>query len=695
MSRAELAWFQLGFPRDLTEEAVLAALASFSGLPHRTRVWFDLAASAEGITHRLAVSKPAVELVTGSLRAAIGSLRVEPVTSPDTRHRQRLLWQLLPARAAIRTDELAAASADLLANLFPLAAGESVRLIWKATPAPRPRLVLTPEDRTNGRARILRDKLALPGLAVHGELSVEAKTVARARRLLQRACSPLRSLASPHGTLVAEPIWLAWTSRLTGQRSRYFSIRELAAVVGWPIDGPDIPGLELGAAKRLAPSLALTSGGRVLGTSDFAGIERPVAISRAAGTRGLYILGPTGTGKTSLIKNLVRDDLMSGSGLATVETNGDLIQDVLDLIPPERIQDVVLIDPTDRTHAVGFNPFAGSMDASLTADQLGELFQRLWKDYWGPRTGQLAHMGLLTLAKRPGSTLVDLPRLFLDPAFRREVLTGLDDPVGLEPDWRWFSSLPEREQATVVAPLLNKVRQFTARPSIRAIVGQAEPATSMRRIMAERKILLVNLPKGLIGSETAILLGCLILTALWQAAAERAGLPPSEREPFSLYVDEVQDFASAPIPWDEMFAQGRKYGLSSSVAHQNLMQIPKELREVILANARSRAVFALSASDAKVIVKLFEPSLSAADLQALDPYSIAAAVALDDGSTARPVTLVTPSPPEALGTAEKVRASSRRLYARPQTEIEATLRRQASGQQQPVGRVGRRPRRSA
>ncbi len=401
-------------------------------------------------------------------------------------------------------------------------------------------------------------------------------------------------------------------------------------------------------------------------------------------------MGPTGTGKTSLLKNLIRDDLAQGRGLAVVETNGDLIRDLLDLIPPERTQDVVLLDATDQTHAVGFNPFAGSADASLVADQIGELFQRLWQSYWGPRTAQLAHMGLLTLARRQGSTLLDLPRLFLDERFRSGVLRGLDDPVGLEPDWRWFQSLAEREQANVIAPLLNKVRQFTARDSIRSIIGQTQPAVSMRSIMAERKILLVNLPKGLIGSETATLLGCLILTSLWQAAAERASLPNDQRTPFGLYVDEVQDFAAAPIPWEEMFAQGRKYGLALSVAHQNLGQLPRDLREVVLANARSKVVFALSAADARKLEPWFEPALTAADLQALDAYSVAALVALDDGSTSRPVTLNTPPTLEPTGSAEAVRRSSRQRYARPRQDIEDELRRaarpQTRGAPAPVGR---------
>jgi hypothetical protein len=298
----------------------------------------------------------------------------------------------------------------------------------------------------------------------------------------------------------------------------------------------------------------------------------------------------------------------------------------------------------------------------------------------------------LTLARRPGSTLLDLPRLYLDPAFRSKVLADLDDPVGLEPDWHWFGNLPIREQATVIAPLLNKVRQFTARPVIRTIIGQAAPPMSMQRLMAERKVLLVYLPKGLIGSETATLLGCLVLTALWQAATERARLPNAQRHPFGLNVDEVQDFAAAPIPWDEMFAQGRKYGLSLSVAHQNLDQLPKELREVVLANARSKTVFALSSSDAKVIERLFAPALTAADLQALDAYAIAAQVALDDGSTAKPVTLTTPPPPVPLGSREQVRHASRRNYARPRADVEASLRRQVAAQTRSSAPVGRRRR---
>jgi Type IV secretion-system coupling protein DNA-binding domain len=691
MTLKKLDWLQLRFPQEVETDHLLAALSSFSGIPFRARIVLDLTATAEGINHLLGVTPKDAGTITAALRAALPSLRLEPTKAPP-RPARRWLWQTSPRVANLRTDETAAIAAALLSTLFPLDGDETVRLTWTLRSGPRPPLPVGRYDAQDGRERVVRAKLSLPGLAAYGELSASAKTPARRAELTQRTASVLWSLGTPFGHLVADPYWYGQAARLLGLRGRYLSAPELAAVIGWPVGGPDLPGLELGAAKRLVPSRALAQTGRVLGTSDFAGLNQTVALSAAASTRGLYVLGPTGTGKTSLLKNLIRDDLLQGRGLVVVETNGDLVQELIDAIPPERIKDVVLLDPLDRTHAVGFNPFASGADPSLIADQLSELFQRLWEAFWGPRTAQLTHMGLLTLARRSGSTLLDLPRLYLDPVFREKVLADLDDPLGLGPDWQWFENLSTREQASVVAPLLNKVRQFTARPAIRAIVGQPESRVTMRQIIDQRKVLLVHLPKGLIGAETAQLLGCLVLTAVWQAAAERAALPPARRHPFGLYVDEVQDFASAPIPWDEMFAQGRKYGLALTAAHQNLEQIPRELREVVLANARSKAVFALSASDAKVIERLFAPALTAADLQALDAYSIAAQVALDDGSTARPVTLTTPPPVKPLGSAKQVREASRRRYARPRAEIEATLRRRISGPSRHAEPVGRKRR---
>lgn len=693
MSQTKLT-YQLRFPRDLAPDAAVAALASFSGLPHRARLTLGLSATSGGMNHHLVVNQAAAEPITASLRAAIPSLRLDTIDALEP-HQRGWLWQLAPRVAALRTGELSAVSAALLSSLFPLAKGEAVNLDWHLRPAVRPVLPLHPnpsQQPRDGRHKALRAKLAEPGVAAYGELHVSAGSAERRRILFQRTASMLRSLGTPYGHLVHDPYWFGQLARLFGRRGRFFAVTELLTVIGWPVDAPDLPGLELGAARRLTPARSLMANGRLLGTSDYGGPARPVALSAKASTRGLYILGATGTGKTSLLKHLIASDLEQGRGLVALETNGDLIRELADTVPPERAKDVVLLDLTDRTHAVGFNPFASGADPSLVADQINELFARIWAAFWGPRTAQLAHMGLLTLARRPGSTLLDLPRLYLDAGFRSQVLADLDDPVGLGPDWQWFERLSPAEQINVTSPLLNKARQIVARPAIRAIVGQAKPKLTMRQIIDRQKVLLVHLPKGLIGAETAQLMGCLILTSFWQAMAERTALAPSERHPFALYVDEVQDFASAPVPWDELFAQGRKYGCMVTVAHQNLSQLPRELREVILANARSKAVFALGSQDARVMEKLFAPALSANDLQCLDAFSIAAQVAVDDGNVARPVTLRTPAPLEPLGSFEAVQASSRSRYGRERDEIEADLRSQATGGDKRTAPVGRKRR---
>lgn len=687
-------WFGLRFPVGLDPKQVTAALSSFSGLPHGSRVLLEVAADQGGIAHRLATNAQTADTIAAGLRAAIPSLRLTPIDTPEASASTGFIWQLSPRVSAIRVDDLPSVSAALLASLFPLEPGESISLRWHFRPGLRPVLPVQQNAPKDGRLKAQRDKLALPGLSAYGELAVRAAGRDRHRELFRRVGAMLWSLNSPYGHLVAEPRWHGLLLRLFGLRGRWFSASELAAVIGWPAGAaPDLPGLELGAAKLLAPSRRLAANGRLLGHSNFTGTNRPVALAPLPATKGLWCLGPTGTGKTSLLKNLIADDLNQGRGLLVIETNGDLVRELADSIPKDRVGDVILLDPTDPKVAVGFNPFASSSDPALIADQLGELFQRLWAAFWGPRTAQLSHMALLTLARREGSTLLDLPRLFLDSSFRARVLADLDDPLGLGPDWQWYESLGSSEQTTMVSPLLNKARQWAARPAIRSIVGQPEPKFTMREVIEQNRILLVHLPKGLIGTETAQLLGCLVLTVAWQAFAERAALSPDERHPFAIYCDEVQDFASAPVPWEEMFAQGRKYGVALNVAHQNITQLPRDLKEVILANARTKLVFALSGSDATVMEKVFAPSLSAEDLQALDPYSVAAIVALEDGGISRPVTLQTPPPLDVLGSFEAVKASSRARYGQPRAEIEAALRArlEAPKSAAPVGRKRRTP----
>jgi hypothetical protein len=558
---SDLHWYELTFPRDLELDAVLAVLSSLSGVSHRTRLIFELSATADGVVHRIGVSASAVAVVAAELRAASGSVRLDDSPPPRRTATARLIWQVVPRAGAIRSEDPDTTAASLLSSLFPLRDDEWVRLRWMLRSTAKPGLGSDTHTMRDGQLRALRAKLVLAGLHGHGELAVGAGSRARTGQLLDRSSSVLRGLATPFGRLVADPPAVALLAYLSGQRGRYLSVRELAAVIGWPIGGPEhLPGVELGAARRLAPSRDLPAAGRIVGRSDFPGLSRPIALPLAAATRHTYLLGPTGTGKTSLITNLIVQDMQAGRGLAVVDTNGDLARSLLDLVPDDRLGDVVYLDPTDP-HPVGLNPLsvAPGVSPDLVADQLVELFRRVWAAFWGPRSAQLFHLGLATLARQPGASLVDLSRIFTDPAFRARVVGRLDDPVGLGAGWAWFETVPERERLNMLGPVFNKVWALTARPAARGVLGQAEPRITLAEVMADQRILIVNLAKGVLGAETSRLLGALVVTGLWQAATRRASLAVDARPTFMAYLDELQDLLAVPVPFDEMLSQGRKY----------------------------------------------------------------------------------------------------------------------------------------
>jgi hypothetical protein len=274
VSRAELSWFRLSFPRDgVTSEAIVSVLSGLSGADWQTRLVLVLFADANSIEHRAGISSGAVDLLTGELRVAIPSLRLDRIETPEANPTRRLLWQLVPRTAALRVDRLDAIAASLLASTYPLHDAESVQLAWYLRPAVRPSLDVTPEGRSQGSVSALRAKLALPGWQAYGELSVTASNPRRAAHLLARTSSVLRSLSSPFGRLIGEPWAWGQMMRLLGQRGRHYSVKEIAAVTGWPAGAPDVPGLTLSASKRLLPSADLPRNGRVLGVTNFPGIR--------------------------------------------------------------------------------------------------------------------------------------------------------------------------------------------------------------------------------------------------------------------------------------------------------------------------------------------------------------------------------------------------------------------------------------
>lgn len=434
----------------------------------------------------------------------------------------------------------------------------------------------------------------------------------------------------------------------------------------------------------------MPSTGTILGEATFPGAARPIGIELEGRLRHLHVLGPTGTGKSTLLARLITQDLVAGYGVVVVDPKGDLITEVLARVPPGRRSDVIVLDPGDRQRPVGLNPLrAASADAAeLVAENLVGLFKSLYRASWGPRTDDIFRAALLTLAQTKNATLCELPVLLTDASYRRRTVGRLDDPIGLESFWGWFEALSDAERLTVIGPVLNKVRAFTMRPRVRGIIGQVDPALDFRNIFGRRQILLVNLASGVLGGEASALLGALVVAELWQATLAQAALPAGSRLPVMAYLDEWQHFLHLPTPMADVLAEARGLGLGLTLAHQHLGQLPTDARDAVLANARSRVVFQLPAGEARLLARDYAGVLDASDLQGLGAYEVVAQV-FAAGRMQSPVTVRTEPLPPACSDGSEIRTWSRDRYGVDSEAVESATRGRHSGHGGPTT-IGRR-----
>jgi hypothetical protein len=448
---------------------------------------------------------------------------------------------------------------------------------------------------------------------------------------------------------------------------------ELAVLSGWPVG----PTTDLRIAKvgsRLAPpSSAIPTHGRVIGEATFPGDERRLSLLPSDALRHLHVLGPTGSGKSTLLLNLIVQDIEAGRAVVVIEPKGDLIEEVLQHIPADRAQDVVVIDPTDDRQPVGLNPLSPSgRSPELVADQLLGVFHALFARHWGPRTSDILSAALLTLARSPGMTLAALPLLLSDASFRRTLLANIDDPIGLEPFWATYEAWSEPERTAAIAPAMRRLRPFLLRPDLRAIIGQARPRFDVRQVFTERKILLVNLSKGLLGPETAALLGGLVVTQLWQATLGRSAIAPGRRHAVFIYTDEYQEYLNLPTDFADALAQARGLGVGFVLAHQYMRQLDLAMRSAVLANAQSRVAFRLANEDARLIAA--GSDLDPEDFQSLGAFQCY--VQLVSGGAVRPwCSACTRLPDRTTSDPERIRASSRAQFGIDRDEVESDIRR--------------------
>jgi type IV secretory pathway TraG/TraD family ATPase VirD4 len=387
----------------------------------------------------------------------------------------------------------------------------------------------------------------------------------------------------------------------------------------------------------------------------------------------MYLIGKTGTGKSSLIANMAISDMRSGNGIGVIDPHGDLVQTLLSHVPKERIKDVVYFNPGDIEYPIAFNPLHKvSLDYQhLVVSGLISVFKKIWFEFWGPRLEHILRHSLLTLLEYPDATLLDIPKLLTNPVFRAKVLYKLTNHQVREFWVNEFDKYSAWLRSEAVSPILNKMGQFLTSLPLRNIVGQAESSFKMRSVMDEGKILLVNLSKGTIGEDNSSLLGSLLVTMIYLAALSRSNIPEEKRKSFYLYVDEFHNFVS--LSFADILSESRKYGLHLVLAHQYISQLHEKVRGAVFGNVGTMISFRVGIEDAITLAREFRPVFDEQDLINLPNHHIYLKLMID-GMTSQPFSGVTlPLPTERLLDKKEIISESRSRYGETRSEVERSL----------------------
>jgi hypothetical protein len=415
-----------------------------------------------------------------------------------------------------------------------------------------------------------------------------------------------------------------YRARLFIDKGFILNIEELASVFHLPHTNVETPNIVWASSKTAEPpaKLPILTGNDAIdenisafGLTNFRGINHQFGMLRYDRSRHMYIIGQTGAGKSGTLALLALSDIYHNQGYAIIDPHGDFATDNMKFIPAARIQDVVYFNPADTAYPLGFNPLEvtdPSMKSNISSEVIGVL-KRMFGESWGPRLEYILRYTILALLDRPETTMLDITRMLTDKKFRKETLSYCKDTVVLQ-FWNVeFNSWTDKFQAEAIAPVLNKVGAFTANPIIRNIIGQPKSTFNIRQIMDEGKILIVNLSKGLLGEDNSSILGSFLVTKIQLAAMSRSDIPNIEdRRPFYLYVDEFQNFATDSFA--TILSEARKYGLNLTVANQYISQMSETVRGAVFGNVGTMISFRVSADDAPILAKQFEPQFEPNDL---------------------------------------------------------------------------------
>ena len=458
-----------------------------------------------------------------------------------------------------------------------------------------------------------------------------------------------------------------------------FSTTELASLFHFPLPTTETPNI-LWRGSRTAPMPPnLPQEGVLLGYNDYRGTVAPVHFARDDRRRHLYMVGQTGTGKTTMFLNMIRQDMEAGHGVGVIEPHGDLIEDVLLQVPKERQEDVILLDPRDEARPLGFNilEVRGEAQRDLVVNEVVQILQklaaRLNPESIGPMFEHYLRNALLALVEDPEATLIDVPRMFVDEKFRSAVLARNKNPT-VKQFWEQEFAQSQRGQmsADMLSYVISKLGRFVSNKTMRNIIGQASSSFDVRKVMDEKKILLCNLSKGNLGDINSDLLGFVLVSKMQIAALCRADVAEDKRPDFYLYLDEFQNFTTDSIV--TILSEARKYRLNLNLTHQFLQQLEEKIREAVLGNVGTIVCYRVGVEDTEILTKQFEPVFTEYDLVNMKRFTAVVRL-LAEGTPQRAFSLSVPRAQMAndAEAREKIKELSRNKYGRPVKQVEERI----------------------
>lgn len=659
------------FPAEFSYKAVLAFTDALGALekPRPLRplhaVAFEVYKDSDGFKFLFSIPPHVVAAVDAYLRTHIPGSRL---TLLDDDMLPKIKWDVVAEYGSAARDK----------NLhIPLGVGKAHSILASFTD-PKPgeaammQLIIASAPRRNPE-----DNEKYNGQVFYTSLRLAAKGKGASTRLRQI----YGAIASSNThEMKLRRVWWIPTSMVKDRVSRrvsplgfslVLSDAELASLLAFPMEKPNVSGLPVGKSRHLAADRSIPNKGIAVGLSNYPGDEdRVLAVTPEQLTKHAHILGPQGSGKTTTAINMMVQAMDQGLGVTFIDPHGDAAKLLLNCVPKHRLDDVIWFNPIETDRSIGLNMLDG--DPYDATENVMSVFNKLFEIHKMAQTSDMLHNGVLTLA-RNNMTLMELPLLFgVSPeskAFRERIVPTVTHEASIREFWHGYNALSTAQKVNAAQPVLRRIRKFDARPTLRACLGQTGKGLDFDDILKNRKILIASLSKGQLKEEPAKLFGSFLVSRLWDAVLGLANIDESQRQPHLVFIDEFSNYTNIPMDFGEALAEARKYKTGFILLHQHLRQLPPHLRDSLAPNTATKIAWKLAYDDAAVMSRELGNITTPVDHQMLEDYE----VIIKFPGVTRPATAMAVGPVEQTKLGEEAKRISGMKYGRTIEEVEAEM----------------------